>query len=120
MPTGDDPRVFFAAERTLLAWVRTAITIMGLGFVVAKFGLFLQYIAPDALHGKSPGVSLAIGLAMVLLGTATSLLAGIQFTLFTKTLDVSEIPKRWFPTFGTWIAVGLSLTGIGLSIYLLL
>lgn len=35
------PRVFFAAERTLLAWVRSGITVMALGFVVAKFGLFL-------------------------------------------------------------------------------
>ncbi|HAB15828.1 MAG TPA: hypothetical protein DCE44_05190, partial [Verrucomicrobiales bacterium] len=37
-----DPRVFFAAERTLLAWIRTGLTIMGFGFVVARFGLFLR------------------------------------------------------------------------------
>ncbi len=30
----DDPRVYFAAERTLLAWIRTGITTIGLGFVV--------------------------------------------------------------------------------------
>jgi putative membrane protein len=35
-----DPRVLFAAERTLLAWVRTGITVIG-GFVVARFGLSL-------------------------------------------------------------------------------
>ena len=39
-----DPRVFFAAERTLLAWVRTGLTIMALGFVVARFGLFLSLL----------------------------------------------------------------------------
>ena len=36
-----DPRVFFAAERTLLAWVRSGLTMMAFGFVVARFGLFL-------------------------------------------------------------------------------
>jgi putative membrane protein len=42
MPNGTaDLRVYFAAERTLLAWVRTGIGVMAFGFVVAPFGLFL-------------------------------------------------------------------------------
>jgi len=48
-----DPRVFFAAERTLLAWLRTGLTVMALGFVVARFGLFLRIVALQ-VHG-TPG-----------------------------------------------------------------
>jgi len=41
----EDPRVRVAAERTLLAWMRTGMALMGFGFVVARFGLFLREIA---------------------------------------------------------------------------
>jgi Domain of unknown function (DUF202) len=38
----DDPRVYFAAERTLLAWQRSAVAFIALGFVVERFGLFMR------------------------------------------------------------------------------
>ena len=41
----DDPRVRFAAERTFLAWIRTGLAMMGFGFVVARFGMFLRELA---------------------------------------------------------------------------
>ena len=47
-----DPRIPFAAERTLLAWIRTGLAMMGFGFVVARFGLFLREIAATHLSAN--------------------------------------------------------------------
>jgi putative membrane protein len=52
-----------AAERTLLAWIRTGLALMGFGFVVARFGLFLQQlqIAQQASSMQPYGLSLWFG-----------------------------------------------------------
>lgn len=46
----NDPRVFFAAERTLLAWNRTGLTLMAFGFVLERFGLFLHMLRQTSNH----------------------------------------------------------------------
>jgi len=43
----DDPRVYFAAERTFLAWIRTGLGLMGVGFAVSRFGLFLRQMSAE-------------------------------------------------------------------------
>lgn len=51
MPISDsDPRDFFTAERSLLAWLRTGLSVIAIGFVVSRFGLFLEGLAI-----RSPG-----------------------------------------------------------------
>ena len=44
MQTPYNPQVFFAAERTLLAWQRSSISFIALGFVIERFGLFVKFL----------------------------------------------------------------------------
>lgn len=77
--------VYFAAERTLMAWIRTALGLMALGFVIDRFGLVLRMTLPEAgprLHPKA--FSLGAGAALVLLGAAMSLTAAVRYWRFAR------------------------------------
>ena len=76
---GDDKKAteHLANERTFLAWVRTSIAVISLGFVVAKFGLWLERMpgAPTIPREHGAGWSLPIGTGMMVVGALLSLLA---------------------------------------------
>src|SRR5258708_34023673 len=69
---------YLAAERTLLAWIRTGLALMGFGFVVARFGLFLQQlqIVQHAPSVQPYGLSLWFGTALIAAGVAVNLFSG--------------------------------------------
>ncbi len=71
-----------ANERTFLAWIRTSIALMGFGFVVVKFSLFVKQIS-FALGEKaaivSKGFSSAIGVILVAVGAILAVLAYLQY-----------------------------------------
>ena len=58
----NDPRVFFAAERTLLAWNRTSLTLMAFGFVIEHFGLFVYMLFSEKIEPLQKNFSFWIGL----------------------------------------------------------
>src|SRR6516225_2448072 len=72
-----DLRDYLAEERTFLAWIRTGLTLMGFGFVVARFGLFLEVmqITRSGSTAQSHGLSLWIGTVFVGVGVAVNLLS---------------------------------------------
>src|SRR5882757_8290587 len=100
MPGGEqnDPRIHFAAERTFLAWIRTGLAMMGFGFVVARFGLFLRELAAEqgVLPQPRVSVSLWVGTALVLLGVAASLCAAFKHWQTVRRLDRGQ-PMRFGP-----------------------
>lgn len=119
-----DPRIFFASERTLLAWVRTGIAIVGLGFVVSRFSLFLRVLAmQDVAHQgvtSGHGHSNLLGIALVLLGTASMIVACIQHGRFISTLPLSDMPARYSRNWSLWLSGMVAGGCVMLTAYLAL
>ena len=110
----NDPRVFFAAERTLMAWNRTGLTLMAFGFVLERFGLFLHLLRQDPGHvGRD--LSFWIGIAFIALALGVIGFSVVQFRRVLKTLKPVEIPARYC----TWSGIAMNLSVIVLGFALL-
>jgi putative membrane protein len=114
-----DPRVLFAAERTLLAWQRSSIALMGFGFVIERFTLFLSVLrhAPqDAAHHL---FATTVGILLILLGAGVALISSLTYRRFVKTLATENIPPGYPLRFGFLINLAVAVAGIALATYLL-
>lgn len=87
-----DPRVFFPAERTLLAWLRSSLAVMALGFVVAKFGLFLSIMSLsnhiNHMLDSSSGFANIFGVLLVMIGIITAIGAQLNHHFYGKSFHL--------------------------------
>lgn len=115
----DKSREHLANERTFLAWIRTSIALMGFGFVIVKFVLFLKEISIYLKIEQSvtSGYSAIVGIVMVLIGVTIALLAYFQYRSKEKQINNSEFKSS--PLLILLITLILLVGGIVLISYLL-
>jgi uncharacterized protein (DUF302 family)/uncharacterized membrane protein YidH (DUF202 family) len=112
---------YLAAERTVLAWIRTGLALMGFGFVVARFGLFLQELqaAEHTPSAQAYGLSLWFGTALIAVGVFVNLFAGWQHARLIRLLDRGDQVRSRPAGPAVTIAVFLALVGLAMTIYLI-
>lgn len=115
----DKAREHLANERTFLAWIRTSISIIVFGFVVAKFGITLRQFLRLQGHVEQQGsLSLAIGTAFMALGVLLTMVSLDRYRVNLKRLETNQFR----PARSIVMLVGLATAAFGaiLVAYLLL
>jgi len=112
---------YLAAERTFLAWIRTGIALMGLGFVLARFGLFLQEFnrLDPVMPARSYGLSLWIGVTLILMGVAVCFFSTLRHLRMLRELQTGESLFARRPRLAVGTAAALILLGLIMAGYLL-
>jgi putative membrane protein len=85
---------YLANERTFLAWVRTSIAIISLGFVLARFSVWLRELSIQRQPQTQVhrwGISLPIGVAMMILGGALTMLAAWRYHVVNRDIERGKV-----------------------------
>lgn len=115
----NDPRVLFAAERTLLAWSRTSLTLMGFGFLIERFGLFIKMFSAASAQHAHRGISFWVGIVFIVLAAGVALLANVQYQRVLSHLRPVEIPDGYLIHLGMILNFALAVLGASLVAYLI-
>ena len=112
---------YLAAERTFLAWIRTGLALMGFGFVVARFGLFLLALQPRAsdLPDRAYGPSFWFGTALIFLGVLVDIISAWNHSRLIGYLNRGEIVQHRPSRLGLAVAFILAAVGVAMAIYII-
>jgi putative membrane protein len=110
-------RDHLANERTFLAWVRTELALIGLGFVLARMGLFLRQLALASGHDPRGTIYtghdfLAFGIVFLVVGTALAGWSGWVYHRTRRAIDA----ERYEPDVVTVTALAVIVVVGGLLI----
>ncbi len=110
-------RTSLSAERTLMSWNRTSLSLIGFGFTIYEFFAKFQEATagPTAAHPEAPR---NLGLALILLGTVGTLIALWQYWRMHRYLRRPEFTpngmREGLPVWSLTFAVAVCSAGIGL------
>lgn len=113
----NDPRVFFAAERTLLAWQRTGLVLMAFGFMIERADMLIKALGQTPQWPSMAGFW--VGLLFIALGVFTMMVAVRQFIHILPSLKPTEIPKGYRVGLSIMLNLTVSLAGLILMLMLI-
>jgi uncharacterized protein (DUF302 family)/uncharacterized membrane protein YidH (DUF202 family) len=115
------PSDYLAAERTFLAWIRTGLALMGFGFVVARFGLFLRELqtGQPSLPAPSYGFSFWFGTALIILGVIVNIVSAKRHVRLVQELNSGGSAFTRPSSLAVIVALALAVIGLAMAIYVI-
>jgi putative membrane protein len=103
-------RTMYSSERSLMAWMRTSVSLYTFGFTITKFMDYLGKQEDDA--GFSQGLE-RLGLALILIGIISLVLAIIEHLNRVQTMNrlgLGDPSRLHLPTVGAALLLAIGIT----------